>query len=73
MDTSFVDQDSLGLPPEETALRQWIIAWYHLAVSDGFVEPHYQLDEVTAARLEGYFQVGLTPGEGVDVVFGTLH
>jgi hypothetical protein len=73
MNTSFVDQDALGLPAEETALRQWIIAWYHHAVHDGFVEPQYQLDEATATRLEGYFLAGLTPGDGVGAVFGTLH
>ncbi|PMS37991.1 hypothetical protein B0G57_101328 [Trinickia symbiotica] len=73
MNTCAVDHEVWELLPEETALRQWIMTWYHFAVSEGYVEPEYELDNATAERLEGYFQVGLTPGEGADVIFGQLH
>ena len=73
MNTSSVDHAVWGLKPEETALRQWIVTWYHFAVDEGFIEPDYELDDATAARLEGYFQAGLTPGESAGVVFGRLH
>jgi hypothetical protein len=73
MHITSVDSDVLGWPPEETALRQWITAWYYFAVDEGYIEPQYELDDATAARLEGYFQAGLTPGDGVTAVFGTQH
>jgi hypothetical protein len=73
MNTSSIDSDVWGWPPEDTALRQWITAWYYFAVDEGFIEPQYELNEETAVRLEGYFQVGLTPGEGVNGIFGSRH
>ncbi|HEV3104210.1 MAG TPA: hypothetical protein VGZ01_00765 [Trinickia sp.] len=73
MNTSSADHDLATLHPEEAKLRQWVAAWYHYAVSDGLIEPSYQLDDATAKRLEGYFKAGLAPGEGVGIVFGTLH
>ncbi|HTI18562.1 MAG TPA: hypothetical protein VL598_12925 [Trinickia sp.] len=73
MNTSSVDHAVWGIKPEETALRQWLTAWYHFALSDGHIEPDYELDNATAERLEGYFRVGLTPGEGATATFGKVH
>jgi hypothetical protein len=50
--------------PEEAELRQWITDWYGYAISAGFIEPPYKLDNATAERLEAYFKVGLAPNEG---------
>lgn len=65
--------DGWDVPPQEAELRQWIVAWYQSAVTGGHIEPPYELDNATAERLEGYFQFGLTPTEGVDICFGRLH
>ncbi|MEJ8800349.1 hypothetical protein WKR88_29150 [Trinickia caryophylli] len=74
MNTSHaVSYDENELPPGEAELRQWITAWYQSAVRIGYIEPEYELDNATAARLEGYFEFGLTPVEGAGVIFGLLH
>ena len=58
---------------DDSGLRAWMLAWYDLAVSAGFVRPPFLLNDVTAERLEGYFRVGLTPAEGAEAFFGTAH
>ncbi|CAM2197191.1 conserved protein of unknown function [Paraburkholderia kururiensis] len=57
----------------EANLRAWLSEWYDYAVSAGFIHPPYELKEAVAERLEGYFNVGLSPHEGATVFFGTLH
>lgn len=73
MSTSFLGADSLELSREELELRQWMAAWYHFALTDGHIHPTFELDQEMADRLESYFKVGLSPGEGVGVLFGMLH
>jgi hypothetical protein len=72
MDT-VADNNLSNLSPEEAELRQWITNWYGYAISAGFIEPPYELDNATAERLWAYFTVGLTPNEGAGVMFGRLH
>ncbi len=74
MNISILDPDALGvIPAEELALRQWVADWYDRALTDGHIQLTYELDEPMAERLEAYFKVGLTPDDGVDALFGTLH
>jgi hypothetical protein len=73
MNVTSIDSDVWGWPPEETALRQWITAWFYFAVNEGYIEPQYELNDATAVRLEGYFQAGITPSEGADLIFGMVH
>jgi hypothetical protein len=47
--------------------------WYDHAFATGFIRPPFILDDATALRLEGYFDVGLTPAEGVKAIFGVVH
>ena len=47
--------------------------WYDHAFAIGFIRPPFILDDATALRLEGYFNVGLTPAEGVSAIFGVVH
>ncbi|MEM5461115.1 hypothetical protein VSR69_40910 [Paraburkholderia phytofirmans] len=65
-------------PPEslsqyELKLREWISRWCDHAVAEGLVRPPFLLDEPMAERLEGYFFVGLTPAEGAQAFFGSVH
>lgn len=74
MDTHYAStRHGWDIPPQEAELRLWIVSWYQSAVTGGYIEPPYELDNATAKRLEGYFQHGLTPNEGVDICFGWLH
>jgi hypothetical protein len=57
----------------ETELRAWMSAWYDHAFAIGFIRPPFILDHATAVRLEGYFNVGLTPEDGVNAMFGAVH
>ncbi|MDE1008944.1 hypothetical protein PQR68_00350 [Paraburkholderia agricolaris] len=66
-------EHSAELSKHETELRVWMSEWYDHAFSIGFIRPPFILDDVTASRLEGYFNVGLTPVEGVNAVFGAVH
>lgn len=61
------------LSRHETELRVWMSEWYDHAFSTGFIQPPFILDDMTALRLEGYFNVGLTPAEGVSAMFGRVH
>jgi hypothetical protein len=54
-------------------LRAWLSDWYDHAFATGFIRPPFILDDATALRLEGYFDVGLTPAEGVNAIFGVVH
>lgn len=54
-------------------LHNWIESWYRHSVAVGYIQPMYVMDNFTAVRLENYFRWGLTPSEGADVMFGTLH
>lgn len=73
MTISFVDPEALMMPLEELELAQWMQAWYNRALDDGHIHPTYEPDSATIERLEAYYKVGLTPGEGVGVLFGKLH
>ncbi|WP_242538893.1 hypothetical protein [Trinickia acidisoli] len=73
MITSFLNTDSPELPGEEFELHQWLADWHHYALTDGHIHSTYELDDETVERLESYFKLGLTPREGVGVLFGTLH
>ena len=73
MNVSILDPDAQGLPEQELQLRQWMLDWYDRALTEGHIYSTYELDTQTAERLEAYFKVGLTPGDGVDALFGTLH
>jgi hypothetical protein len=68
----FDERATLQLEPP-LDLRLWVNAWYDQAVADGFIYPPFELDEEIAKRLHGYFDVGLTPLEGVCALFGTVH
>lgn len=57
----------------ETELRAWMSEWYDRAFADGFIHPPFALNQATAARLEGYFNAGLTPAEGASAIFGVMH
>ncbi|CAE6730880.1 hypothetical protein [Paraburkholderia haematera] len=61
------------LSGHETELRAWMSDWYDHAFAIGFIRPPFILDHATALRLEGYFNVGLTPAEGVNAIFGMVH
>ena len=67
----FDDSEVNAVPPPE--LQAWIYAWYHLAVTDGFICPPFEIDNPTAKSLHGYFDVGLTPCDGVLACFGMVH
>ncbi|AJZ63504.1 hypothetical protein [Paraburkholderia fungorum] len=66
-------EHSAELSKHETELRVWMSEWYDHAFSTGFIRPPFILDDATASRLEGYFNVGLTPVEGVNAMFGAVH
>lgn len=69
-----MNTDSEGaLSTHETKLRAWLSEWYDHAFATGFIRPPFILDDATALRLEGYFDVGLTPAEGVKAIFGVVH
>ncbi|MGN8136150.1 hypothetical protein ACTJLC_15690 [Paraburkholderia sp. 22099] len=57
----------------ETQLRAWMSEWYDHAFASGFIQPPFVLNHATAVRLEGYFNLGLTPAEGANVIFGVVH
>ncbi|WP_434115223.1 hypothetical protein [Paraburkholderia caffeinilytica] len=61
------------LSRHETELRAWMSGWYDHAVTLGFIRPPFILDDATALRLEGYFNVGLTPADAVSAIFGVVH
>ncbi len=67
------EDTSNGLSQDDLDLRAWMSAWYDHAVGVGFVLPPFILSDATAARLEGYFKVGLTPVEGAEAFFGVTH
>jgi hypothetical protein len=54
-------------------LKGWISVWYDQAVAARFIQPPFVLDDHTADRLQGYFEVGLTPGDAVHAFFGVMH
>ncbi|MDB5832389.1 MAG: hypothetical protein JWR14_2219 [Caballeronia sp.] len=64
-----------GLQVQEDVreLTGWISVWYDQAVAARFISPPFVLDETTADRLQGYFDVGLTPGDAVHAFFGLMH
>ncbi|MDN7183987.1 hypothetical protein M0D69_39440 [Caballeronia sp. SEWSISQ10-4 2] len=64
-----------GMPREEEVvdLGSWISVWYDKAVAARFIQPPFVLDDSTADRLQGYFDVGLTPGDAVHAFFGVMH
>jgi hypothetical protein len=66
-------EHSEELSKHETELRVWMSDWYDHAFAIGFIRPPFILDDTTASRLEGYFNVGLTPAEGVNAIFGVVH
>jgi hypothetical protein len=69
-----MNADNLGtLSGHEAKLRAWLSDWYDHAFATGFIRPPFILDDATALRLEGYFDVGLTPAEGVNAIFGVVH
>ncbi|MEM5461896.1 hypothetical protein VSR69_45235 [Paraburkholderia phytofirmans] len=57
----------------ELKLREWISRWYDHAASEGLVRPPFSLDDSMAERLEGYFFAGLTPAEGAQAFFRSVH
>jgi len=57
----------------EANLRAWMSAWFDHAVAVGFVRPPFVLKDEAAAKLEGYYSVGLTPSEGATAFFGKPH
>ncbi|MBB5423734.1 hypothetical protein [Paraburkholderia atlantica] len=61
------------LSASEIELRAWISRWYDHAVAAGLVRPPYLLDDAKAMRLQAYFAAGLTPEEGAQLFFGTVH
>jgi hypothetical protein len=61
------------LSRHEAEFRAWLSAWYDHAFKIGLIRPPFTLDNATALRLEGYFNVGLTPAEGASVIFGVVH
>lgn len=67
------DYAAIELLPYTMELRAWISDWYDCAIASGFVRPPFRLDGATADRLEGYFNMGLTPAEGAAVCFGPVH
>jgi hypothetical protein len=54
-------------------LKGWISVWYDQAVAARFIQPPFVMDDHTAGRLQGYFEVGLTPGDAVHAFFGVMH
>ena len=69
-----MNADNLGtLSGHETELRAWSYQSLNHAFATGFIRPPFILDDATALRLEGYFDVGLTPAEGVNAIFGVVH
>ena len=64
-----------GLQRQEDVceLSGWISVWYDQAVAARFISPPFVLDDTTADRLQGYFDVGLTPDDAVHAFFGVMH
>jgi hypothetical protein len=54
-------------------LQSWTVAWYDQVVTAGFVRPPFQPDDATVSRLHGYFNVGLSPTEAAQALFGPKH
>jgi hypothetical protein len=54
-------------------LQSWTAAWYDQVVKAGFVRPPFQADDATVSRLRGYFNVGLSPTEAAQALFGPKH
>jgi hypothetical protein len=54
-------------------LKEWVSLWYERAVAAKFIRPPFQLDDPTAERLQGYFEVGLSPDDAVLAFFGVMH
>jgi hypothetical protein len=54
-------------------LQSWTAAWYDQVVKAGFVRPPFQPDDATVSRLHGYFDVGLSPTEAAQALFGPKH
>ncbi|WP_211193417.1 hypothetical protein [Paraburkholderia sp. UYCP14C] len=61
------------LSASEIELRAWLSRWYDHAVAEGLVRPPYLLDDAKATRLQAYFDAGLTPEDGAQLFFGTVH
>jgi hypothetical protein len=59
--------------PKVLALRMWMNVWYDHAVVSGFIRTPFTLNDADAERLEGYFNLGLTPEEGARVFFSKSH
>jgi hypothetical protein len=64
-----------GLERQEDVyeLKGWISVWYDQAVAARFIDPPFVLDDTIADRLQGYFDVGLTPDDAVHAFFGVMH
>jgi hypothetical protein len=64
-----------GVPEQAELLdlKGWISIWYDQAVAARFIQPPFVMDDRTADRLQGYFEVGLTPGDAVHAFFGMMH
>ncbi|KQR78381.1 hypothetical protein ASG35_07985 [Burkholderia sp. Leaf177] len=54
-------------------LKEWISLWYERAVAANFIHPPFRLDDPTAERLQGYFEVGLSPDDAVLAFFCVMH
>ncbi|AMM16648.1 MAG: hypothetical protein M3O74_25695 [Pseudomonadota bacterium] len=54
-------------------LKEWISLWYDRSVAAKFIRPPFRLDDPTAERLQGYFEVGLSPDDAVLAFFGVMH
>jgi hypothetical protein len=64
---------SAPISEHEANLRAWMSAWFDHAVAVGFIQPPFVLKDEAAAKLEGYYSVGLTPSEGATAFFGKPH
>jgi hypothetical protein len=67
------NKSGMSRQEEVVDLGGWISVWYDKAVAARFIQPPFVLDDSTADRLQGYFDVGLTPGDAVHAFFGVMH
>src|SRR5260370_3765958 len=67
------DESKLLSPDSQLELQSWTAAWYDQVVKAGFIRPPFQPDDATVSRLHGYFNVGLSPTEAAQALFGPKH
>jgi hypothetical protein len=67
------NESKLLSPDYLLELRNWTSAWYDQVVQAGFAHPPFQPDDATVSRLHGYFNVGLSPTEAAQALFGPKH